>query len=500
MRNWLVVAALMILPIVVYWPTVTHEYGFRDDYSNLREVRERPGWLMTLTSSSGRPVYGVLLEGSLSQIYQVTELAKLRALSAVLAGVVGVLLWWQLRRSGWSDMQSAAMGAAVILLPGIQVVVGWAIAWPIMLALILALLAFSLIERGMHTVGRMGSVSVAAGAALYFIVGLTYQTSALFAIMPFTAALLLRPETSARDDSRWITVHVGTLFAALFAGFLVMNIFFTEGVVPEMARMHIEPHPFIKLLWFARNPLPNSVALFALRDTYATPVSFWLVVGAVTAIIVLGFFYGAKTAQQRARWLFAALLLPFLAHSVSLAASSQAIGYRTLLPLAGLYLVLAMFGWRAIVARFALPRLTQGVALACVVVVGAVLARYNALTLIAEPQGNEWKLIEAAAKRMPLASETRVYLIRPSVEYRSTERMYADEFGSLTSDVDWAAKEMFKAALRERFPDGLPAGTDYLLTTGFGPPPPVGYDVVADLRDLKNMGERAPPETTASQR
>ena len=42
--------------------------------------------------------------------------------------------------------------------------------------------------------------------------------------------------------------------------------------------------------------------------------------------------------------------------------------------------------------------------------------------------------------------------------------MYADEYGSLTSDADWAAKEMFKAALRERL----------------------------------NLGERAPHETTAS--
>ena len=500
MRNWLLVAALLLLPLVVYWPTVTHEYGFRDDYSTLREVRERPGWLMTLTSSSGRPVYGALLEGSLSEIYQVAQLAKLRALAAVLAGVVGVLLWWQLRRSGWSEMQAAAMGAAVMLLPGMQVVVGWAIAWPIALALVAALAGFQLIERGMHTMGRMGSVCVAAGAALYFVAGLTYQTSALFAVVPFAAALLLRPETSARNDARWIIVHIGTLFAALFAGFLVMNIFFSEGVVPEMARMRIEPHPFIKLLWFARNPLPNSVALFALRDAFATPVRFWIVVGVVAALVVLGFFYGAKTEQQRARWLFVALLLPFVAHSVSLAASSQAIGYRTLLPLAGLYLVLAMFGFRAVAARFGLPRLAQGAALAATVVTGAVLARHNALTLIAEPQGNEWQLIETAANRVRLTNDTRVYLIRPSLEYRSTERVYADEYGSLTSDADWAAKEMFKAAMRERFPDGLPEGTNYLVTTGFGPPPPVGYDVVVDLRELKNLGERAPAETTTSQR
>src|SRR5688572_1457112 len=171
MRKWLGVAALLILPLVVYWPTITHEYGFRDDYSNLREVRERPGWLMTLTSSSGRPVYGAVLEASLYTIHQVTELTKLRALAALLVGIVGVLLWWQLKRSGWSDMQAAAMGAAVSLLPGAQIVVGWAIAWPIALALIAALLGFQLVERGMHNMGRLGSADVAAGAALYFIAG-----------------------------------------------------------------------------------------------------------------------------------------------------------------------------------------------------------------------------------------------------------------------------------------------------------------------------------------
>jgi len=500
MRKWLGVAALLILPLVVYWPTITHEYGFRDDYSLLREVRERPGWLMTLTSSSGRPVYGAVLEASLYTIHQVSELAKVRALAALLVGVVGVLVWWQLKRSGWSDMQAAATGAAVSLLPGAQIVVGWAICWPIALALIAALVGFQLVERGIHNMGRMGSADVAAGAALYFIAGLTYQTSALFAVMPFAAALLLREETSARNDARWIIVHIGTLFAALFAGFLVMNIFFSEGVVPEMARMQIEPHPFIKLLWFLRNPLPNSLGLFALRDALATPPWFWIVVSAVVAIILLGFLYGARTTQQRLRWLFVALLLPFVAHSVSLAASSQAIGYRTLLPLAGLFLVLAMFGLRALAGRFRVPRVAEACALAAVIAVGAVLAQHNALTLIAQPQGNEWRLIETAANRLQLKSEARVYLIRPSEPYRSTERIYADEHGSLTSDADWAAKEMFKAAMRERFPDGLPAGTDYLLTTGFGPPPPVGYDLVVDLRELKNLGERAPPERTASRR
>ena len=275
---------------------------------------------------------------------------------------------------------------------------------------------------------------------------------------------------------------------------------FTEGVVPEAARMQIEPHPFIKLLWFFRNPLPNSVALFPLRDRFETPISFWIVVAAVVVLIVLGFLYGTRNRRERLRWLFAVFALPFVAHSVSLAASSQAIGYRTLLPLSGLYLVLAAFGLRVFVARFGVPRSAYAAVLAGVLVTSALLARHNALTLIAEPQGKEWHLIEAAAERLKPKDDTRVYLIRPSIEHRSTERVYADEYGSLTSDADWAAKEMFKAAMRERYPDGMPDGTEYLVTTGFGPPPPIGYDLIADLRGLKSFGERAPPETTASQR
>lgn len=266
--------------------------------------------------------------------------------------------------------------------------------------------------------------------------------------------------------------------------------------------MRIEPHPFIKLLWFARNPLPNSIALFALRDALATPLTFWIVVGGVIVLMLLGLLLGTTNRQQRLRWLFVALLLPFVAHSVSLAASSQAIGYRTLLPLSGLFLVLAAFGFRAVAARYRVPRTAEAGVLVALVAVCAFLAHRNALTLIAEPQGREWQLVKAAANRLQLTDDARVYLIRPTnPQHRSTERQYADEFGSLTSDADWAAKEMFKTAMRERFPGGLPEGTEYLVTTGFGPPPPVGYDVVGDLRELKDLGPRAPAaQAIASQR
>jgi hypothetical protein len=501
MRHWLCAAALLILPLLVYWPTVTHEYGFRDDYAHLREVRERPGWLTTLTTAHGRPVYGAALEASLQAVDRVTELTTLRMISAVLIGVVGVLLWWQLRRSGWTETQAATIGAAVTLLPGAQVVVGWAIAWPVALGLIAALAGFALVERGFAKTGLARAALVAAGSVLYAIACTTYQTSALFAVMPIVAVLLLREGTTTRRDVWWLTAHIGVLFVAMVAGFLAASALVTPGAVPEATRTHLEPDIWRKFLWFLRNPLPNSIGLFALRDRFATPLWFWFVVAGVVATMLMGLLYGTKTWQQRLRWLVAALLLPFVAHSVSLAASSQAIGYRTLLPLSGLFLVLAMFGLRAIVVRYRVPRTVEAGVFAGVLVVLALLAQRNPLTLIAEPQGHEWDLVRAAANRLRLTSDTQVYLIRPTIDYRSTERVYADEYGTLTADADWAAKEMFKAALRERFPNGLPENTAYTLWTGSGPPPmEYSYDLVVDLQELRSLGERASAEATASQR
>jgi hypothetical protein len=495
MRAWLTALALAILPLVVYWPTISHEYGFRDDYAHLREVRERPGWLMQLTTSNGRPVYGFALETSLRGVYEVEQLERLRIASTLLMGLVGALLWWQLRRSGWREEEAAALAAAVTLLPGTQVVVSWAIAWPIALALVAALAGFALVARGLEHRGLKCGALVAAGGALYFAAGLTYQTSAMFAVVPFAAALLLRDGTSTRSDFRWTLTHVGTLFVALFAGWLLMNVMFTEGVVPEAARMRIEPHPFVKLLWFFRNPVPNSLALFALRDSYATPLWFWLVVAAVAIVAVLGFVFGAKDAAQRRRWLFAALFLPFVAHSVSLAASSQAIGYRTLLPLSGLFLVLFVFGLRATLARFRAPRIAAVAAFAAATITGAVLASQYALTLIAEPQGREWQLMEETVNDMTLSADTHVYVVRPTADYRSTERIYADEHGSLSADAQWAAVEMFRAAMRERFPNGLPDGMRYTLTTSLSPPI-MPFDYVLDLRRLRTLGDRRNPSAS----
>jgi hypothetical protein len=499
-RGWLTAAALIALPFVVYWSTVSADYGFRDDYAHLREVHERPGWLTELTTANGRPIYGAVLEASLRGSQDVADLATLRGISVALLALVGLLLWAHLRRSGWSDLEAATIAAAVTVLPGAQVIVGWAIAWPIALGLAAAAAGFALVDRAFAARGWRCAAGFVGGGVLYFLAGLTYQTSALFVVVPLAAVLLRRPKGSPVGDVGWVVGHIGVLFASVIAGLGFMElVVFSGGAVREAARMQIEPHPFIKLLWFGRNPLPNSFALFAIRDRFATPVSFWLVLGGVIAVALLGLIYGARDRREKLRWLFVALALPFVAHSVSLAASSQAIGYRTLLPLSGIALVLFVFGVRSLLAHYGARSLLPAAALGAFVGIGALAAHSHAFELIAVPQGNEWRLMVDAVSRLRPEGDTRVFIVRPTIIDRSTERIYADEYGSLSADSEWAAEEMLKAALRRRFPEGLPAGATFTLDTGIVPPA-APYDFVVDLRELKELGERATTQTTASRR
>src|ERR1700735_2233752 len=63
-RAWLLTAMLFLVPLVAYWPATFHDYGLRDDYSNLREAHEEVGKVLQFCASHARPIYGWLLPGT----------------------------------------------------------------------------------------------------------------------------------------------------------------------------------------------------------------------------------------------------------------------------------------------------------------------------------------------------------------------------------------------------------------------------------------------------
>lgn len=487
-RTRLCLYVLLLTPFAVYWPTIFHDYGLRDDYSHVREAREEPGKIVKFTASHGRPLYGALLETTFGVIDDVAQLPWLRLTTVCLLTILGLAVWRQLYQSGWTEVDAAAIGLGITLLPAAQITAGWAIAWPFPLALLLSVAGFSAIETELERGGLKRFVALLGGCMIYTLAALIYQTNALFAIVPIAAVLLVRTGREPMSDIKWLSHHVGALLAGLGASYFMVKALFANGVFHESARMQLESNVFTKVAWFFAHPLPNALGLFALRDDYNTgAVVFWGAVAVILVVIVMGFRLTAKPAGSlfSRKWVWCLVIFPLIAHGVSLAAAERSTAYRVLFPLSGLALVLTCYGLRVLATARGVKPLAHYVTLALLATGAAVVASRQSFTLIAEPQGHEWDIIRSAVLRTNFSKAVRVYVITPTRDDRSTDRIYQDEFGSLSSDSDWVPKEMFKAALHDRFPDKLPKGGSYTFASGREVPANNAYDLVVDMRKLK---------------
>ncbi|MGH8636585.1 MAG: site-specific integrase, partial [Burkholderiales bacterium] len=322
----------------------------------------------------------------------------------------------------------------------------------------------------------------AAGFFAYLVAGLIYQPSALFFVVPLAAALLLKSD-AARARLAWCAAHLATGLGGLATGFVAMRMVFALGWLKQATVFGLETDPLAKLVWFVSGPVANSLGLFALRDRFDTPLAFWVAVVLVTALIAAGFLWRVNR-EPIDKWtaLFCLFVLPFVAFAVNLAAALRVPSYRTTYGLAGLVVVFIVYALGSLRAGGRLSRSAHYAALSLMLVIGAVAANRHAYTLIAEPQGWEWQIMLDAASRFEPGM--KVYVIHSSTANRATQRTFADEFGSLSSDTDWAVEAMFNCALRRRFPSGVPAST-YTLRAGPEAPHGGTFDLVIDMRQLR---------------
>jgi hypothetical protein len=412
----------------------------------------------------------------------------LRMVTVLLLAVLGLALWRQLYQSGWTEVEAAAIGLGVVLLPAAQVTAGWAITWPHVLALLLAVAGFSAIETELERGGLKRFIALLGGCMIYALATLIYQSNALFATVPIVAVLLVRSGREPMGDGKWLAYHLTALIAGIALAYFLMQGLFDSGVFRESARMQVEHDPFTKLVWFFQYPLANALALYALRDDFGQGAwVFWLTAAAVVALITLGARISLRgaTGQTRRKWLWCLAILPVLAHTASLLAAERSIAYRTLFALSGIVVVLVVYSLRALATAATGKPLLRYVGLALIAAGVAFMANRNAYELLAEPQNNEWELVRSALLRLNFTKPAKIFFVTPSVDDRSTTRVYFDEFGSFSSNSDWVSKEMVAAAVHERFQGKPPKGGSYTFASGPAVPAGKDYDLVIDMRKLK---------------
>jgi hypothetical protein len=490
-RTWAVILILFFTPLAGYWPTIFHYYGLRDGYSTLREAHEEPGKVIQFCASHARPIYGRLLENTFRQINTVHDLQWIRLLSSLLLGALALASYHSLRRLGWSSNLSFVFGMWIVLVPSAQIIAGWSIGWPYTIAAFPALGAFFVADHAIVTHGKQWRAVVwwCAAMTLLALSALIYQPSALFYAVPFAAALIARRDRSAMESVRWVFAHLGSVVGALGLAYGTMSAFYAAGYFVRSDRIVFEHHWLTKIEWFLNAPLPNALSLFVINDdNHRDHLAYLLCATFVGLVLIIGsgLEWRRHGWSRGLVWIAGLLGLPLFAFMVNMVAAERYATYRTILSLTGVLLCFLVASFRPLTGWLGVRG--RKVAVILVITAAFLTARHRAYALLAVPQGNEWQLMLEGAEQVKLdGSPPRVFAIEPTLADISTDTIYHDEFGSLSTNSTWVPKEMFKRAMHEIHP-GVP-DLEQQFEFSSGPKLPGGqhYDIVIDLHQLRRF-------------
>jgi hypothetical protein len=493
-RAWMLAAVLFLVPLVAYWPATFHDYGLRDDYSNLREAHEEVGKVLQFCASHARPVYGWLLQATYGQTSSVENLQWLRFVAALLLGAISLVSFRGLRAVGWSFNSSLCFAVLLSLVPSAQVIAGWAVGWPYAATALLAFGGFFTVE-GALTLGLSAGIrravaqwTVASG--LMLLSALIYQPSAFFYLVPLAGALIAQRQRSLVQSARWIGAHLGFMAGTLGLAYCTMSLLYAQHVFVKSGRIAFETHWGEKIAWFLQEPLPNALSVFVLNDNNHRDHALYFGCAALVGVILIAGAYleWRRHGMQRGIvWLSGLLGLPVFAFAVCLLASERYATYRTILAMTGVLLCFVVASISALTERWSVNarRLMAMLAIS----IAFFTAQHHVYALIAVPQGNEWQLIMAGAKQVHFdgAVRPRIFAIASAPADISTATIYHDEFGSLSSNSEWVPREMFKRAMHDLHPGIADLDSRYDFATGRVLPAGQHYDVIIDLHRLRQF-------------
>jgi hypothetical protein len=492
-RAWMLTVVLFLVPLVAYWPSTFHDYGLRDDYSNLREAHEEVGKVVKFCASHARPIYGWLLQATYGQTSSVQNLQWMRFIATLLLGAISLVCFKGLRAVGWSINTSLCFAVLLVLVPSAQVIAGWAVGWPYVATALLAVGGFFTVEGALVLglragVGRaVGQWTVALG--LMVVSALIYQPSALFYLVPLAGALIVQRQRTLVQSARWVGIHLGFVAGTLGLAYGAMSLLYATHIFVKSGRIAFESHWGDKIAWFLSEPLPNALSLFVLNDNNHRDHTIYFACAALVGAILIAGAYLEWRRHGMARgiiWLSGLLGLPVFAFSVCMLASEHYATYRTILAMTGVLLCFLVASISALTERWGANARRMLAMLA--ISTAFFSAQHHVYALIAVPQGNEWQLIVAGAKQVHLtANHPRIFAIASTQTDISTATIYHDEFGSLSSNSEWVPREMFKRAMHDLHPDVANLDSRYEFATGPKLPEGQHYDVIINLHQLRQF-------------
>ncbi|WP_415907597.1 hypothetical protein [Oleiharenicola sp. Vm1] len=462
MRTRLCYLALLILPVLAYWPVFTHEFGSPEDFLRLNAPE-----VLAADGAQKGILHGALQDLAFHSVSSVPLLAALRGLSLLLVVLCGVAIWQVTERAGWSEIDAAALAVAVMMLPAPQLYLAWAAAWPAALAALLSLAAFAATESELEVGGTRRLIGLLGGALLYFGAAMCYFPNATMGLVPLAALALARPLRVAHDLKKWFAIHLGVMAAGLIAsGVLERLLMQGAGVVDRtqiLGRLE-------SLVTFA---LPAGWAVFVVGE-HGSARTLAAVIGGILILALIAVARRDARLEPRAAapWGLALGVTTAVFGVVAVFAPNWHGGYRSLWPLGGIVVVGLVCAVRGVGEQPAKKSLWHYAALGGLVAVGVLAAGAQVLSLLVSPLEREWEALNGAVVRAKIVGEVKVQLRLPP-DGTTDAGIPEARFDARVAQSSAAAVQMFNAALDDRFAAGLPKGTKVHVDvlTGAAPAP-----------------------------
>ncbi len=223
---------LALALLLVYWPVLTNCFGFRDDYVYMFAYTHERSYLMRALSAMGRPLYDLVSDLAFSKWHRTCDLGILRQF----CWVTLVLFAWQVyrfcREHQCQSSTAFAIALGVCTVPGMSLLVFWAITFSFVVSLMLSFGAASLLASQDRPLSASRAVTVIClliaalsmyqvGAMAYWLaIGIAFFTAKtpftfrrIFTLLGLFGIGLVIYYAAYKFMLRWITHPEVLLFA-----------------------------------------------------------------------------------------------------------------------------------------------------------------------------------------------------------------------------------------------------------------------------------------------
>jgi hypothetical protein len=434
-RKIILYLSFLVLFSVVYSPVLYFNFPFHDDTTFWVKLKEFGfnHFFFDICISQCRYGDALLLNLENLFVHHIVDLKILRWLGIMVSSSTACLLFMQLRRLAFSDIQAFLVISAMFFLPGFAVLTFYSIG-SFIFAICIFLSCWSF-NRAWTSKGVMIPM-------LTFLFAITIYPPA--AMMYWTMAgvyLLFAQDREGKvfndNISRMMLAGLTSLLIYAVSVF-VMHYYFANKIINPLYNPYDISHDWInKCQWFVREPVGNALNLWDIFPKKSTSIIVLGLIGFSAILTSVKKKIPLSRLWQIALFIFI-LLLTFLPN---LAAKENAAFYRCLIALTSLIwfvLVWAIFQWINTWRLMAL--------LSLIVTWAGILTFHHVLYDRVLPSAIEWNAYTSMAESIRLRKVDGIHIILPNHHF--IKERY-DEFGVISSHYNFDTYQLLCAAFNE---------------------------------------------------